>query len=201
MFRKLAAILAVTLACATGAAVLSDAWAQDQAPPGAPTVHPGTKLNFMPSLGGFQLYASTIQGSPANRAELSYDYRYLTPQKLQIDVTVYDAGRRVPNGSDNPTVLQRFGFEIDSVEQQVRAAGYTNFERQAVASNCSYGVVTFRCASLSARTPVGRVHAKLLLTGYRDNFLKIRIDWSQAANQTAADADRALEAFITALIH
>ena len=128
-------------------------------------------------------------------------YRYVTPQKLQIDVNVYDNGRRVPNGSDNPTVLQRFAVEIDSVEQQVKSAGYTDFERQVVASNCSFGVVTFRCATLSARTPLGRIYAKLLLTGYRDNFLKIRIDWSQAANQTAADANRALEAFITALIH
>ena len=40
----------------------------------------------------------------------------------------------------------------------------------------------------------------LLLTGFRDNFVKIRVDWSQAHQQTAADADAALQAFVPALM-
>ena len=47
----------------------------------------------------------------------------------------------------------------------------------------------------------GRVYGKLLLTGYRDNFVKIVAEWSQADSSTVADADKALGAFIPALMH
>ena len=39
-----------------------------------------------------------------------------------------------------------------------------------------------------------------MLTGFRDHFISIRIDWSQA-RQTATDADAALQAFVPALLH
>ncbi len=39
-----------------------------------------------------------------------------------------------------------------------------------------------------------------MMTGYHDHFLKVRIDWAQSLNQTSADADRALRAFIPALV-
>jgi hypothetical protein len=199
MFRKRAAILAVTLACATGASIPSAVQAQLPAAT-APSTNPATKLTFAPTLGGSQLIGSSIIGSPSNRAEMGYSYQYLTPQKMQIYVFVYDGGRRVPSGSDNPAVLRHFGSELDGAEQLVKSGGYTNFERQAVASTCSYGAVTFRCATYSAASPSGRLYSKLLLTGYHDNFVKIRIDWSQAAGHSLGDADRALEAFVTALM-
>ena len=44
-----------------------------------------------------------------------------------------------------------------------------------------------------------RVYSKLLLTGFREHYVKIRIDWGQALQQ--ADADAALQAFIPALMH
>jgi len=199
MFRKLAATVAVTLACAAGISVPSPVQAQAAAAT-APATHPGTKLTFAPNLGGSQLVGSSIIGSPENRADLGYNYQYVTPQKIQISVYIYDGGRRVPSGSDNPVILRQFSADLDSTEQQIKAGGYTNFERQAVASSCSYGVVTFRCATFSAAAPSGRLYSRLLLTGFRDNFLKIRIDWSQAANHSTSDVDRALEAFISALI-
>lgn len=199
MSRTLAAILAITLACAAGSSAFSPV--QAQAPATAPTTHPGTKLTFAPNLGGSQLLGSATMGSSSDRADLGYNYQYLTPQKMQIYVYVYDGGRRVPSGSDNPAILRQFSSDFDAAEQQVRSAGYTNFERQAVASTCTYGTVTFRCATYSAASPSGRLYSKLLLTGYHDNFVKIRIDWSQAAGHSASDADRALEAFVPALMH
>ena len=200
MSRKLAAILAVTLACVCGASVPFGV--QAQAPTTtAPSTHPGTKLTFAPSLGGSQLMGSSVIGSASNRADMGYDYKYLTAQKMLITVNVYDGGRRVPSGSDSPQIFRQFSSDVDSTEQQIKSGGYTNFERQAVASTCSYGAVTFRCATFSAGSPSGRLYSKLLLTGYRDNFLRIRIDWSQGAGQSAADADRALEAFVNALMH
>jgi hypothetical protein len=198
MFRKLAAILAVALACAVGTSGLSEVQAQAAPASTAPTIHPGTKLNFAANLGGSQLASSAVVGSGA---ETGYTYQYATPQKMQIVVYVYDGGRRVPSGSDNAVVLRQFSSDFDTAEQQVKSAGYTNFERQAVASTCAYGAVTFRCAIYSAASPSGRLYSKMLLTGYNGYFVKIRIDWSQAAGHSVSDADRTLESFVTALMH
>jgi hypothetical protein len=46
-----------------------------------------------------------------------------------------------------------------------------------------------------------RVYSKLLLTGYQNHFIKVRIDWGQALQQASSDADAALQAFIPALMH
>src|SRR2546430_3207778 len=64
----------------------------------APTTHPGTKLNFPPTLGGATFMASFNHGSAVS-------YRYLAG-KVQITVQIFDAGRRVPAvpGSPGPTL-------------------------------------------------------------------------------------------------
>ena len=136
----------------------------------APTTHAGTKLNFPATLGGAQLERSVNYAAPpANRPDLGYSYYYSTPKKMVIAVQVFDGGRRVPPGSDNPTVIGEFTNELASTEEQIRSSGYTHFERPSVPSTCTYGAVTFRCITYSALTQANtRVYSKLLLTGYRD---------------------------------
>ena len=110
----------------------------------------------------------------------------------------------MPAGSDNPTVIGEFGNETRSVEEQIKGSGYVNFQKPAVPSSCSYGAVTFRCITYSAVSQANmRVYSKLLLTGYQLHFIKIRIDWGQSPGlqQTSADADAALQAFVPALFH
>jgi hypothetical protein len=117
---------------------------------------------------------------------------------------VFDGGRRVPSGSDSPIVIGEFANELTSLEEQVKSSGYTNFQKPAVPSSCNYGSVTFRCITFSAVTQANmRVYQKILLTGYQQHFIKIRIDWGQSPTlqQTSADADAALQAFIPALFH
>ena len=58
-------------------------------------------------------------------------------------------------------------------------------------SNCVYGGVTFRCITYSAVNQANaRLFTKMLMTGFRDHFVNIRIDWSLARQQNAADAER-----------
>jgi len=159
----------------------------------APPTHPGTKLNFPPTLGG-----ATFETSANHGAAVSY--RYLAG-KIQITVQIFDGGRRVPPGSSNPAVIYEFSGEMAEAEQQARGSGLTGFEKPAVPATCSYGPVVFRCTVYSAHTGNGRVYGKLLLTGYHDNFVKIVAEWSQADNSTVTDADKALNAFIPALMH
>jgi hypothetical protein len=187
MSRLLAAI-ATTLCMMVGAA-----WAQ--APGPAPATHPGTRLSFPPTVGG-----ATFEESSQASANGPASYAY-TVNKMQIYVYIFDGGRRVPPGSESPALMTQFTTEVDQAEQQIKTAGYTRYQRPAVPSSCTYGTLTFRCIVYSARAPEGRRSSKLLLTGYRDYFLKIRIDWFQASGQTEADADKALRSFISALVH
>ena len=166
-------------------------------------VDPGTKLNFAASLGGatFERVVN-YAGPPANRPDQGSSYFYSTPKKMVITAQVFDGGRRVPAGSSNPTVVGEFTNELESVQQQIRGSGYTQFERPAVPSNCTYGVVTFRCITYSALSQSNaRLFSKVLLTGYQNHFIKIRIDWGQAPGVTSADADAALQSFVLALMH
>ena len=169
----------------------------------SPTAHPGTKLTFPATVGGAQFERSVnYAGPPSNRPDQGITYFYSTPKKMVIAVHVYDGGRRVPPGSGNPLVVDEFMGEISSSEQQVRFGGYTQFERPSVPSTCIYGNVSFRCITYSAVNQANaRLYTKMMLTGFRDYFVSIRIDWSQARQQTASDADAALQAFVPALLH
>jgi hypothetical protein len=206
MSKTLAILFVAAFALILGAWGLRSAgtaWAQTQST--TPSVHAGTKLNFAATVGGATFERSVNYAAPpANSPELGTSYFYSTPKKMVITVQVFDGGRRVPAGSDNPTVIGEFANETRSVEEQIKGSGYVNFQKPAVPSSCSYGAVTFRCITYSAVSQANmRVYSKLLLTGYQLHFIKIRIDWGQSAGlqQTSADADAALQAFIPALFH
>jgi hypothetical protein len=162
----------------------------------APPAHPGTRLNFPTTVGNAQMLRSYT--TPIGR-DVLYVYQYAY-DRLQISIGLFDGGRRVPAGSENPIVTTQFANELTDAERTVKADGMTNFEKPAVPSSCTYGGLTYRCITYSALAGRDRLFSKLLLTGFRDYFLKIRADWSQGSGQTQADADRALAAFIPAVI-
>jgi len=195
MSRLLACLVAV-------AALLGASLAVAQTQSTAPSAHAGTKLNFPGTLGGATFERSVNYAAPpANNPGQGVGYYYSTAKRLIINVQVYDLGRRIPAGSDNPTVIAQFNSELASAEQQFKYAGYTAFQKPSVPSSCAYGSVTFRCVTYSGVTQANsRVYSKLLLTGFRDHFVKIRIDWRQSYQQSAADADAALQAFVPALM-
>lgn len=180
---RVLAFLAATL-CWAGVAAAQ--------PAAAPTTHAGTKLNFPPTVGGATFVASFNHGNAVS-------YKYLSG-KVQLTVQIFDGGRRVPPGSANPAVTSEFSSEMAEAEQQALASGLTRFEKPAAPGSCSYGTVTFRCTVYSAHSGNGRVYGKFLLTGYRDSFLKINAEWTQADGLTLADADKTLNAFVPALM-
>jgi hypothetical protein len=186
MSRFLAAFAAV---CMMAGAAL----AQEQEP--APATHPGTELGFPAALGGATLVESS-QASPGGPASYAY-----IANRMHIYVYVFDGGRRIPPGSESPALMTQFTNEVNQAEQQIKTAGYTRYQRPAVPSLCSYGRLTFRCIVYSARSSDGRRASKLLLTGYHDYFLKIRVDWFVAAGETESEADKVLQSFVSALVH
>ncbi|MBS0221723.1 MAG: hypothetical protein JSR91_13370 [Proteobacteria bacterium] len=179
------------MAIVAAAAFAGSAEAQTAGSP-APTVHPGTKLSFPPSLGGATLEESLNQGG-----SVAYLYGI---NKMRIYVRIADLGRHVPPGSDTPALMNQFTTELNDIAAEFKSKGYGQIERPAVPSSCAYGSVTFRCIVYSVSSTGGRLFSKLLMTGYHDYFLKIRIDWASSSD-TQADADRALQSFVSALIH
>ena len=166
--------------------------AQAQAPP----VEPATKLAFPATLGGATLSRSV---SNAN----SSTYQYLAPNGMEVTVDVYSGGRRVPNGSSHPTIINQFNDELGTISQQAQAAGMKGFEKPTVPSACTYGQYTLRCIVFNAQgnSATGRIYGKFLLIGYREHFVKIIVRWNQTSGQTVADADKVLNAFVPALLH
>ncbi len=187
-------LAAVAAACFCVSAAMASAMAQDRPPTGpAPTVHPGTKLSFPPSLGGATLVHGDMFGADAA-------YAYVLPNRLQIVVQIKDLGRRMPTGSDNPQITSLFSAELSLAEQQAKANGLTRFERPAVSSSCTYGTTTFRCIVFNAAGGSARAYSKMLMTGYNGFVLVIHADWALANQTTQADADAALQAFVPALL-
>jgi hypothetical protein len=183
----MAALVAVAMAAAASFA---------NAQPAAPATHSGTRITFAPTLGPAQFERSITY--PVGR-ETVYSYQY-NRGKMAIAVTIHDGGRRAPPGSDNPAIVAHFAEEMQSTERAFRATGLSNVERPAVPSSCSYGSFSFRCVVFSASGQGGRLFSKLLMTGFREHFLKIRIDWSQGGGATVADADQTLQGFVPALL-
>ena len=196
MSRRLAGIVGLL----AGLLSVSAAVAQTQST--KPGAHAGTQIAFPATVGGATLERSVNYGAPPNnRPEQGIRYYYSTPKKMIIGVHLYDGGRRVPSGSGNPVVVDEFMGALSAAEAQVHHGGYTGFERPPVPSTCTFGNATFRCITYSAvNQGNARLFTKLMMTGYRDHFLQVQIDWSQARGQSAADADAALKAFMTALL-
>ena len=191
-------------ACIAGllAGVFSASTAMAQTQSTRPGANAATGLSFSGNLGGAQLERSVNYGAPPNnRPEQGIRYFYSTPKKMVITVHVYDGGRRVPPGDNNPMVTEEFMGAVSAAESQVRHAGYTGYERPPAPGTCGFGTVSFRCITYSAvNQSNARLFTKIMMTGYRDNFLVVQIDWSQARQQTAADAEAALKGFVTALL-
>jgi hypothetical protein len=175
------------------ALLLAAAFAASPARAQAPVVDPNTKLNFAGTLGGSTLLRSATRSGGST-------YQYAAANGMEITVDVYGARQRVPNGSSHPTLINQFNDELAQLAQQAGAAG---LEKPAVPSACTYGPYTFRCIVFSAPVAggTGRLFGKMLLIGYRDHFVKVVILWSQKSGQTAADADKALNTFVPAMMH
>jgi hypothetical protein len=188
MSRTIVAFLAALLGL--GMAPVQAPQAQEQA-----QVETSPKVALPASVGGATLSRS------ANTAN-GTSYQYTAPNGMEITVDVYNDGRRVPNGSSHPTIINQFSDELNVIRQQAQASGMTGFEKPAVPSACTYGSYTLRCIvfSASGTSLTGRIYGKFLLIGYRDNFVKIIIRWTQTGGQTPADADKILTAFVPALL-
>ena len=83
-----------------------------------------------------------------------------------------------------------------------RSGKYRDLRLVQTPTACPYGAVVFRCATLSAISADGTqpLYTRLLLTGYRGYFLKLRVDWRQGSPGDAGEVERVVQTFVGAIL-
>lgn len=195
----LASMLRVTaLVLALLGLVASGAIAQNQPQPSppqrvpAPDRHAATGLNFPPQIAGATKFGSTDFGKTAGKPELGYGWNYRIGDQLIATVYVYDlSNRSIPDGPSSPAVQQQFQTSLQEIYQLAKYNRYEDIKTAKESTDCAVGGLIFRCITLSAIRSIDKkpVYSALMLTGYRNNFLKLRLDWLEgsATSQSMVD--------------
>jgi hypothetical protein len=171
-------------------------FAQTPQPVAAPATHAATRLTFPQQLGGATLVRS-IDYEKTYKEQgqgLGYSWHYTVPQTLSAGIYVYNMGlSAIPTGAADPAVLQQFQQAMGDIPLSKK---YEQIAPLKGPTNCAVGAITFRCMVETCVVVSTRSADKLelLVTGFRNHFLKIRLDWHQNSPQGDAAAERFLQA-------
>lgn len=183
--------LVLALLGMTGAGAIAQSPPPPQRVP-APDRHASTGLNFPAQISGATKYGSTDFGKTAGKPELGYGWNYRIADQLIATVYVYDLSiRSIPDGPSSPVVQQQFQTSLQEIHQLAKYNRYEDIRTARGPTECAIGSLVFRCITLSAIRSADRkpVYSALMLTGYRNNFLKLRLDWLEgsATSQSMVD--------------
>lgn len=174
----------------TVAPVLALAQQAPQPPPvPAPEHHAPTSLAFPPHIGQAEKYASIDYARTMNRPDLGYAWNYRVPGLMVATIYLYNLGNAsIPSGHDNPLVLAQFQQADNDIQAMAKSNRYDELKVTKEPADCRVANIVFRCLTLAAirSTDRLRVSTALMVTGYRNSFLKLRIDWQ--AGVSAAEA-------------
>ena len=165
----------------------------------APDRHAATGLNFPAQIAGATKYGSTDFAKTAGKPELGYGWNYRIGDQLIATVYVYDLSiRSIPDGPSSPVVQQQFQTSLQEIYQLAKYNRYEDIKTAKGPTDCTIGRVVFRCITLSAVRSIDKkpVYSALMLTGYRNSFLKLRLDWPEGS----ATSQSMVESFTQTLI-
>ena len=160
----------------------------------APNYHAATRITMPAKLGGATLVKSVDYGKTYGDAGLGYSWGYSKPGALFATVYIYRLKNpSIPAGTQSPLVQSQFQEASNDI---VASKKYDQLVPIKGPTDCVYGTLVIRCAMQSALNHADQQHVKLglMLTGFRDHFLKVRIDW-----YPTAQADAATDQFMQAL--
>jgi hypothetical protein len=164
----------------------------------APDKHPATGLVFPPQIADAQKYNSTDYCRSMNRPDLGYSWNYRAGDLLVATLYVYNLGvPTIPPGANSWAVQRQFELATADIEVLARNGRYQQLKTAKGPGECTYNAIVFRCMTLSAIPCANqrRVYTALMLTGYRNYYLKVRLDWQEGS--TASNAT--LEHFLSAM--
>jgi hypothetical protein len=191
-YRLLLAILGVVLA-------LGAPGVRAQESPGL-QVHFATGLAFPAEIGDARLVRWNDYGQSAGRPELGFSYHYAIPRRLVATIYVYNLNQRIPDGTDDPVVVAQFQQAWGDIENVARSGRYRELQRLDGPEICRYRTLALRYAAFSAVVAASNqpVFGRVMVTGYRGHFMKVRLDWGRDAIDTAS-VDRFVEGLTAAM--
>ena len=184
--------LILTILLATLCALSASAQPQ---PIPAPDHHAATGLTLPPLLGQAAKRSSTDYAKTINRPDLGYSWNYGVQDVMSGTVFIYQLGATsIPSGTTSPTMTAQF----EQAYGDIRTAASQRAEELTVKkspADCPVAQVIFRCMTLYAQgSGRPRLERTLMLTSYRNHFVKVRID-SAPGPQT----DAVVSSFVAAL--
>lgn len=192
MSRRILGMAVAGLAVLLGLA----AAAQPAAVP-APERNRETGLAFPNMIGPARKVGSIDYSQTKAAPELGWAWNYET-QAMTTTFYVYNFGLgSIPPGATSGPVLTQFQQAVADIEIGAQAGRYEQLKPSQGPANCTIGALVFRCITFTAALPGDKrpVFTRLLVTGYRDYFLKIRQDWLQNSPAAARDAEAVIQAF------
>lgn len=161
----------------------------------APTFHAATRVTFPDRIADAGRTRTIDYGKTFNEPGLGQSWHYLVPRTLVASVYLYTQDQTaIPTGPGGPAVLQQFQQAMGEI---TKSGKYEQIAVLKGPTDCTAGGLMFRCITQTGVVVSNRSADKLqlLVTGFRNHFLKIRLDWHQAAPQGDASA----ESFVQAL--
>lgn len=169
----------------------------------APDRHPATGLVFPPQISTAQKNFSLDYGKSMQRPELGYAWNYQMPQLLSATVYVYTMDvQGITDGPAGAPVVAQFQNSLQEIYEGARIAGrYEQLKTVTGPTTCPFGSVVFRCITLSGiNSSKQHVFTALMVTGYRGNFLKLRLDWRENSELSQAAVDRFVQTLVGAMM-
>lgn len=166
----------------------------------AAAYHPGTKVTFPAQIADASQTKTVDYGKTYNEPGLGQSWHYTVPQTLSASVYLYTYGQTsISAGPNSPALLGQFQQATGDISESKK---YAKIAVLRGPSDCTAGTLTFRCVTISAVVTSTGAQDKLqlLMTGFRNHFLKIRLDWHQGSPAGDAAADRFVQTLATSVL-
>lgn len=190
-------LLALMLVPADVAAQAPAGQSQEKGAPGQQSVG---GLVFPATLAGAALTRTVDYAQPpSNDPRLGISYHYRGRGPVDLSIYLYDGGQRVPDGAADPVIRAQFAQADREIALLAAKTGrYAGLSPVPGPETCRYGALDFRCVTYTAERQDGLpIYTRLLLGGWRRQFVKIRLDWPRDRGMERA-GEEILDAFIAA---
>jgi hypothetical protein len=184
------------LATAAFALLPTTGFAQAPQPQDVPaaTFHTATRVSFPDRIADASRTRTIDYDKTYKKPGLGQSWHYTVPATLSASVYIYNLNQTaIPTGANAPAVLQQFQQAMGEIAQSGK---YERITMLKGPTDCAVGGLTFRCVIETCVVVSTRSADKLqlLVTGFRNHFLKIRLDWHQGSPQGDAAAERFAQA-------
>jgi hypothetical protein len=152
---------------------------------------------FPQKLGGF----AKFRGIEYGNEKLGVSVRYMKGN-TKADVYIYNMGmNKVPTGGRSSLMMKCFSRAVNDIFLAEKKGFYQNVEvlfRKEITVKTGIGALGFLCAGLSYKEKHIPRFSYLLLSGYDNNFIKIRFTFHENEKKTGA-GEKSLKEFLSGL--